>query len=318
MVLGECLVDLAPGPSEAAGGRGRPYVALPGGGPANVAVGLARLGVHAAFAGRFAVEGFGPWLREHLAANAVDLSPSVPAEEPATLAVVTLDGAGRATYSFYGPETADWQWRAGELPSPVGAFAAVHTGSLATTFEPSASVLERWLACLHQAGEVAVSFDPNVRPALIADLASYRSRVERLAACAHIVKASEEDIEVVYPGENVEEVAARWLSAGTALVAVTKGRRGATVFHASGASAHQSPPTVEVVDTIGAGDAFSSGLLAYLAQAQALSPGGLAALEDAELEGALAQAVAASALCCTRPGADPPTASELARFCARD
>jgi fructokinase len=311
------LVDLAPGPGEAAGGRGRLYVALPGGGPANVAVGLARLGVHAAFAGRFAKQGFGPWLREHLVANGVDVSPSVQADEPATLAVVSLDGAGRASYSFYGPETADWQWHAEELPRLSGVFGAVHTGSLATTFEPAASVIERWLARLHEGRETVVSFDPNVRPALIADLAAYRSRIERLVASAHIVKASEEDIEVVYPGEDLANVVGRWVATGTALVAITSGERGATLFHVSGATAHCSPPAVQVVDTIGAGDAFSSGLLAYLAEAEALSPRGLAALGQKELKSALGQAVAASALCCTRAGSDPPSSAELSGFCAR-
>lgn len=291
-------------------------MALPGGGPANVAVGLARLGIGASFAGRFATEGFGPWLREYLAENGVDLSPSVRAREPATLAVVTLDGAGRASYSFYGPGTADWQWSASELPSPTGAFAAVHTGSLATTFEPGATVLEGWLAQLRGSGEVVVSFDPNVRPALIEDLHAYRSRLERLAHCAHIVKASEEDIEVAYPGEGTAAVAERWLRAGACLVAVTQGELGATVFHAGGARAQCRPPQVQVTDTIGAGDAFSSALLAYLARAEVLSPASLRCLDEADLNGALAQAVAASALCCTRPGADPPTSAELARFCS--
>jgi len=317
MVLGECLVDLAPGPDQVPCQRGRQYVALPGGGPANVAVGLARLGVPTAFAGRFAASGFGPWLREHLRDNSVDLSPSVEAEEQATLAVVTLDGAGRASYSFYGPETADWHWRPSELPTQAGAFAGLFTGSLATTFEPGASLIAGWLAELHEAGQVAITFDPNVRPALVSDLAAYRERVERLAAAAHIVKASDEDIAVVYPGDDVERVAARWLSAGAVLVAVTEGERGAALFHASGARARRRPPVVEVVDTIGAGDAFSSGLLAYFAGTGTLSPHGLASLGEAELEAALAQAVAASALCCTRPGADPPTAADLACFCAR-
>ena len=314
-MLGECLVDLAPAPPEQAHEVGKRYVALPGGGPANVAVGLARLGVRAAFAGRFAGEGFGPWLRDNLVANGVDLSPSVEAGQPATLAVVTLDGEGRASYGFYGPETADWQWSLSELPDPTGRFAAVHTGSLATTFEPSASVLAEWLEGLRGAGEVVVSFDPNVRPGLVTDLDAYRGRLQKLASFAHVVKASDEDIAAVYPGSSVESVAGSWLSGGATVVFVTEGALGARAFHESGARAQCAPPAVEVVDTIGAGDAFSSGFLSHLGSAGALSPAGLRSLGPSELAAVLSEAVAASAFTCTRPGADPPTAAELARFC---
>lgn len=314
LVVGECLVDLAPAGEARQGIAGKSYVALPGGSPANVAVGLARLGVRTGFAGRFSAEGFGPWLRQHLSSNGVDLSTSVDATEPATLAVVTLDAAGRASYTFYGPETADWRWSAGELPVPSG-FAAVHSGSLATTFEPGASVLAKWLEAVRDSGDAVVSFDPNVRAGLVADLTAYRDRLERLVACAHIVKASDDDLAVAYPGSAVEKVAESWLSGGAALVVVTEGPRGARAFHASGAQASCVPPAVEVADTIGAGDTFSASLLAYLASAGALTPEGVASLGSEELERAIGYAVAASAFTCTRPGADPPTATELATFC---
>lgn len=290
------------------------YAALPGGGPANIALGLARLGTRSGFAGRFSAEGFGPWLREHLSSNGVDLSFSVDAREPATLAVVVFDDAGRASYTFYGPETADWQWSASELPASTGAFKAVHTGSLVATFEPSASVLAEWLEAVRRGGEAVISFDPNVRPGLISDPVAYRRRLERFASCAHIVKASDEDLAAVYPGEEVEIVAEAWLSGGAALVVVTEGERGATAFHASGARSSWAPPPVDVADTIGAGDAFSSALLACLAREGALGRAALFDLGKAELERAMRQAVAASAFTCTRPGADPPTSGELADF----
>lgn len=317
-MLGECLVDLAPETERLpAGGPANPrrsYVALPGGGPANVAVGLARLGVSTAFAGRFAKSGFGPWLRANLEANGVDLSPSVEAEEPATLAVVTLDGEGRASYTFYGPETADWHWARAELPVLPEGCVAVHTGSLVTSFEPSASVLTGWLAELRAQGEVAISFDPNVRPGLVGELGTYRHRLEGLVASSHLVKASEEDIAAAYPGASAESVAGQWLEAGPSLVVVTEGARGARALHRSGAEARCEPPPVEVVDTIGAGDAFSSGLLACLSRLGVLSPVGLGRLSGRDLEAALIEAVAASALTCTRVGADPPTEGDLASF----
>jgi fructokinase len=332
LVVGECLVDLAPASSGAAGegsaGTGkvgawaRQLVAMPGGGPANIAVGLARLGVPTTFAGRFSREGFGPWLRSYLVANGVDLAPSVNADEDATLALVTLDDQGRAAYTFYGPGTADWQWKASELPdlespeAPGLGIGAVQTGSIALTLEPGADVLAEWLADIRRAGRVLVSFDPNIRPSLVGDLSGYRERFAGVISSSHIVKASDEDIEVLYPGESASDVADRWLSEGVSLVVITQGALGATAFHETGASAQWAPPHIEVADTIGAGDSFSAALLAYFAKTGLLAPAALATLSEGHLHDAIAQAVSASALTCTRPGADPPTEQELDRFIA--
>jgi fructokinase len=332
LVVGECLVDLAPAspgaPSAGSAGTGkvgawaRQIVAMPGGGPANIAVGLARLGVPTSFAGRFSRDGFGPWLRDYLAANGTDLSLSVDADEDATLALVTLDDRGRAAYTFYGPGTADWQWKPSELPdlaAPEAAglgIGAVHTGSIALTLEPGAEVLATWLADIRRANQVLVSFDPNIRPSLIGDLSAYLERLPGVVASSHIVKASDEDIEVLYPGATGPDVADKWLSEGVSLVVITKGALGATAFHKSGARAEWAPPHIEVADTIGAGDSFSSGLLAYFAKTGLLDPAALETLSEGHLHDAIAQAVSASALTCTRPGADPPTEQELETFIA--
>jgi fructokinase len=332
LVVGECLVDLAPASAGVPGGGpagtgnvgawARQLVAMPGGGPANIAVGLARLGVQTAFAGRFSREGFGPWLRGYIEANGVDLALSVEADEDATLALVTLDDQGHASYTFYGPGTADWQWKTSELPGTDATatadlgISAVQTGSIALTLEPGADILAAWLAGIRQGNRVLVSFDPNIRPGLIRDLSAYRARVHGVVSSAHIVKASDEDIEVLYPGATAPEVADKWLSEGVSLVVITQGALGATAFHESGASAQWAPPPIQVADTIGAGDSFSAGLLAYLAKTGLLEPAALATLSEGHLHDALAQAVSASALTCTRPGADPPTEQELARFIA--
>ena len=327
LVVGECLVDLAPTtapPSkETSVLHARPFVALPGGGPANIAVGLARLGAHSAFAGRFSDAGFGPWLRGHLEANGVDLGPSVPATQPATLAVVTLDEEGKASYAFYGPETADWHWGYEELPAPAlvtsGALAyqAVHTGSLATAFEPSAEVIARWLDELRSGGRVTISFDPNVRAGLISDLGRYRDTIESFIARAHLVKASGDDLDVLYPEATVEEAAGRWLAAGANVVVITLGGDGAVAFLPDGRRVSAAPPAVEVVDTIGAGDSFSAAMLDFLGRRDELSPGALKAMSATTLEAALQHAVTASAITCTRAGANPPTAAELAAYAAR-
>jgi fructokinase len=243
-------------------------------------------------------------LRSYLVANGIDLTLSVEADEDATLALVTLDDQGRAAYTFYGPGTADWQWKASELPDltdPEHAslgIGAVQTGSIALTLEPGAEVLAEWLANIRRANKALVSFDPNIRPSLIGDLSAYRERLPGVISSSHIVKASDEDIEVLYPG------------------VITQGDLGATAFHESGARAQWAPPQIEVADTIGAGDSFSAGLLAYFAKTGLLDPAALATLGEGHLHDAIAQAVSASALTCTRPGADPPTEQELDRFIA--
>jgi fructokinase len=332
LVLGECLVDLAPTSAGAPGGvvpgagKAGPwaghFVAMPGGGPANIAVALARLGAPASFAGRFSRRGLGPWLRSYLAANGLDLALSVDADEDATIALVTFDDEGRASYTFYGPGTADWQWQKSELPDlsvpPAGdrGIGAVHTGSLALALDPGASVLATWLSGLRRDGRVLVSFDPNVRPSFVKNLSAYRKLVAEVVSRSHIVKASTEDIEVLDPGAGSAVGAERWLSEGVSLVVITDGPSGATAFHRNGARAHSTPPAIEVVDTIGAGDTFSAALLSYFWEHGFLEPEAIDAVNEAHLLRATAQAVAASALTCTRPGADPPTKQELASFMA--
>jgi fructokinase len=325
LVLGECLVDLAPASLAAPVAANTPpgakdFVAMPGGGPANVAVGLARLQVPCAFAGRFARGGFGPWLHQNLVDNGLDLSFSVPADEAATIALVTLDSHGRATYTFYGETTADWQWAASELPDLASpglnspAIGAVHTGSLALALAPGAGVIASWLTDLRQEGRVVISFDPNVRPAFVGDISRYRDHVTQVVRSSHIVKASTEDVEVMYPGTAPRAVAEGWLALGVPLVVITEGSDGATAYHQNGGSSHCSPPPVEVADTIGAGDAFTSALLAYLSEHGLLSPGAITKMTEAQLGSSITRAVAASALTCTRLGADPPSRLELARF----
>jgi fructokinase len=312
LVVGEVLIDLLP---RAPGGGAIPLEGRFGGSPANVAVGLARLGGPVGFAGRLARSGYGPWLRQHLQDEGIDLTASVPADEPCTLALVKLDESGTATYELYGPETADWAWKASELPAVASlAGGCVHTGSLATALPPGAGILSDWLRRLRRRGDVAISYDPNIRPTLLggADLAEV---VGPGLDCAHLVKVSEEDLAFLEPGATTDEVARKWLSGpwghGPDLVVVTAGAAGATAWHRDGRRMEQSAPTAVVVDTVGAGDAFSAGLLSSLAAAGALSPGGLASIDDVTLAAALQRAVLVASITCTRAGADPPRRAEL-------
>jgi fructokinase len=305
-VIGEALIDLV--------GDGAVFQATPGGSPANVAVGLARLDQPCDFLGRISGDSFGVRLRAHMRSNGVSLRHAVAATEPTTLAIATLDQRGSAAYEFYVDGTADWQWSAEELPSPLPEdVVALHTGSLALAIDPGATVLEEYLRHEHDRGAVTISLDPNVRPQLAPD------------RYAHVVKASAEDLAWLYPGESVVEVVRHWYSLGPALVVLTLGADGALAVGPDGDLVEVSAPRVQVVDTVGAGDAFSAALLGGLAhqdllsclrtpRIRALDPGSAgeatSAIRDA-LPGVLRRACTAAALTCTRPGADPLTASEL-------
>jgi fructokinase len=309
-VIGEALVDLVP-----AGADGL-WRAAPGGSPANVAVGLARLGVPTRMGARLSGDVFGRALRRHLTDNGVDLSAAIAAPEATSLAIVSVAPDGGAEYEFRVQDTADWQWTGPELAGLLAELdrgpAVVHTGSLAAVLAPGADPLRDLLS---QARKTAtVSYDPNCRPLLMGDRDTVRPRIIELVALADVVKASEDDLQWLYPDRPVAEVAAEWSALGPALVVVTLGVRGALA--ATSAGVVQAPGrAVTVVDTVGAGDSCMSALLAGLAARDllgAIRRPALGALTAPEIEALLAEAVVASALTCTRSGADPPTAAELA------
>jgi fructokinase len=313
LVVGEVVIDLLPPALDVAGGSLQ-ITGRFGGSPANTAVGLARLDVPVGFGGRLAGSGYGPFLRAHLEHEGVDLSASVDAHEPCTLAVVTLDDGGVATYEFYGPDTADWAWSGGELPDPASlSGGAVHTGSIATGIAPGAAVIVSWLARLRERGDVAISYDPNIRPTLLGDADLVKDVLSPPLAYAHLVKVSDADLELLYPGVAVEDVVKGWLAEyGPDLVVVTRGPEGATAFHRDGRQISRASAPIEVVDTVGAGDAFTSGLLSSLHRNGALTPSGLAQITTADVEAALDRANRVASITCTRPGADPPHLADLA------
>jgi fructokinase len=300
-VLGEAIVDLV------AEGERR-FVAHPGGSPLNVAVGLGRLGRPVSLAARLSHDSFGRMFREHLAASTVDPRHLVEASEPSSLAVATLDADGVAVYDFWTEGTADWQWTEAELAGIVDdGTTALHTGSLALELEPGAARIVELLARIK--GRTAISYDPNVRMAKRGPVEAGRAAVERVVALADVVKVSSEDLDWLYPGEPPVAAAARWTTAGPALVVVTLGGDGAVALRGGEEVRRPSPP-VTVVDTVGAGDAFSSGLLGALAERGALDRAG-AGLSEVDLAPVLERAALVAALTCARPGADPPTLAEV-------
>ena len=301
-VLGEAIVDLV------ADGERR-FVAHPGGSPLNVAVGLGRLGRPVSLAARLSRDSFGTMFREHLAASTVDPRHLVEAPEPSSLAVATVDPDGVAVYDFWTEGTADWQWTEDELAAIVdGDTVALHTGSLALELEPGAARIVELLGRVR--GRTAISYDPNVRMAKRGPVEAGRAAVERVVGLADLVKVSSEDLDWLYPGQDPVEAATRWTDAGPALVVVTLGGDGAVALRAGGEQVRRPSPPVTVVDTVGAGDAFSSGLLGALADRGALAGAG-AGLSEVDLGPVLERAALVAALTCARPGADPPTLAEV-------
>jgi fructokinase len=288
------------------------YEAVPGGSPANVAVGLARLEVPARMIARVADDPFGRRIRRHLAGNGVDLAGVVTAAEPTSLAIVAVDPDGSVAYDFRVDGTADWQWRDEELDGALdGQVLAVHAGSLAMTMAPGADAL---LRLLQRAGGATISYDPNCRPLLMGSPAAARERIEQLVALADVVKASVEDVAWLLPGRAAEEVAEAWLALGPALVAITAGADGVVATTGGTGTVRRPARQVAVVDTVGAGDAFTSALLAGLYRDGLLGGdrrAALAAVSREQLVAVLDDAALAAAITCTRRGADPPRLAEL-------
>jgi fructokinase len=309
-VVGENIIDLVP-----LGESTRDYRALPGGSPANIAVAASRLGTPTALMARVSTDVFGQRVRERLAADGVLDSHLVTATEPSSLAVVTFDAQRRASYDFWLSGTADWQWTDEELARRLGEEVRdIHVGSIAAYREPGASALLRMLRREHERGAVSVSLDPNVRPNVIGGVEHARVRTEELVRLADVVKASDEDLAVLYPDLDHASAARRWLELGPSLVVVTRGPKGALGLGAA-AVVEVSTPPVELVDTVGAGDTFMGALLHALDGRELLggaAAGRLAAASAETLTDVLTTAAVAAALNCAREGADPPTAAELA------
>lgn len=306
-VIGEAIVDLV------GDAQGRTFAAHAGGSPANVAVGLARLGAPASFFGRIGAGRFGQLLRDHLTDNGVDDRDLVCASEPTCLAVASPGEGGETRYDFWAAGAADWQWRPDELPDPLAEDVdALHAGSIASWRQPGADAIEALMRRERARGQVTLSFDPNCRPNLIGSRAEHRQLVERQVATAHLVKASEQDLRWLYPDEPLDGVVGRWLALGPTLVVVTRGARGA---HARGRTMTVDVPAARVarvVDTVGAGDAFTAALLDGLRRLGALRPAArLQELSAAAVDEVLSRASLAGALSTARAGATPPTLAEL-------
>ena len=310
-VIGEAIIDLVPGD------RPRTFDAIPGGSPYNVAIGLTRLGHQTTLMARLADTAFGRLLREHARAEGIDLGAAPQAVEPSTLAVVSLDATAQASYDFYVQGTADWQWTAEEIGRAPEGTAVLHFGSLASWTPPGDARILELAQRMRGRGDVLLSYDPNVRPGLLTDHRHGQRMIERAIRLAHLVKASADDIAWLYPGQSPAEVARQWLRLGATVVVITRSADGADAFTADGSSVHRPARDITVVDTVGAGDSFTAGLIASLIRRDRYAPADLARCPADQLSAALDDAILVAALTCQRRGNDPPTMAEVAVALAR-
>ena len=302
LVVGESILDVIH--DAGSGGAGPDRRELPGGSPANVAVGLARLGHDVGLWTSLGSDTAGQLLREHLEGNGIRLPAPAGGTTSKALAHLQPDGSARYDFDVTWP-----QWEGRLAAAEEGEH--VHTGSIAALLQPGAAEVQDLL--LRRRSSATTSYDPNVRPALLGPADACRPHVERLVATSDVVKASDEDLLWLHPGREPLDVAREWMAEGPALVVVTRGGDGCLAVTATGDVAVPSVP-VDVVDTVGAGDSFMAALLDALSRAGVL--GGevrdsFSRLPGQDVAQALRWAAAAAAITCGRPGADPPTTAEL-------
>lgn len=302
---GDALIDFVP--IMAADGRdaARPTV---GGSCLNVAVGIARLGAAAGFIGGISTDLFGRMIAEHAAASSVDLEHATRSEHQTTLAFVRIV-AGESQYAFYdvGTASANWTYRRGSIS--FDAIDAVHVGSTTLVHERGSAEANGLIADAKPT--TTISFDPNCRPNLVHDRQAYRALMSALAGNADIIRMSDVDFDYLYGGRDFGTMAASLLGQCASLIVITRGTNGALAWHGKVGAIEVSAPSVDVVDTIGAGDSFHAALLFALREQGCIERVKLRTIGAAELWRAVSFACKCAAITCTRAGADPPRREEI-------
>ncbi|MGJ7562426.1 carbohydrate kinase family protein [Variovorax sp. GB1R11] len=298
-LTGEALIDFT---ASEAGTLA--FLGHEGGSPLNTAVACARLGQPTGFFTQLSTDLFGERLMGFLQSNGVDTSFVLRSNAPSTLAFVERTPQTNR-YAFYTQGSADATWAPEPLPQLPADCRFLHFGSISLLQQPAATRITDLITA--NKGRCVIVFDPNVRPSLIADMVGYRARVTGWFALADLVKLSDEDAELLAPGQPVDALAADILKAGARAVIVTRGGHGATLWRTGHAPMAVAAPRVQVVDTIGAGDTFTAGLSVSLLAHGVERPAQLGELGDEAWREVMRFAATAAALNCAREGADPPT-----------
>ena len=294
-VVGEVLIDLIPDGTE--------RKAVVGGGPANTAKALAKLGIDTQFIDGISSDKYGQMALKELHKNNVKLDFAHFSDKPTCLAIVSLDSSGSATYEFVIEGTATFDFTSTWLPDPVSNKPCLlHIGTLVTALEPAASILHRWASDLAKVAPIV--FDPNIRPAVMGNRDEYVKQVERWIDIATAVKVSDDDINWLYPDKSIDDVVSAWLAKGAKLVVVTFGDKGLTAFSEQEKISVPAQKVI-VVDTVGAGDTVGAILV------EAIIESGLEKLHGEVLRKMLDRAAKAAAITVSRTGAVPPTRDEI-------
>jgi fructokinase len=294
-VAGEVLIDLIP-----AGADRKPIV---GGGPANTAKALSKLGVNTQFIDGISTDGYGQMAKDDLVTSGVKLDYVKYSDKPTCLAIVSLSDSGSASYEFVIENTATFNFTLDWLPNPeTDQPSLLHIGTLATAIEPGASALFDWAQYVVKVAPIV--FDPNIRPAVISDRELYVKQVEKWVSISSAVKVSDEDIMWLYPSFEIEQVVNSWLTTGPSLIVVTYGDQGLAGYR-EGEKVNVDAVAVAVADTVGAGDTVGAILV------EAIVQDGLSSLSGVRLEMMLKRAAKAAAITISRTGANPPTLKEI-------
>ena len=274
-----------------------------GGGPANTAKALARLGLQVDFIDGISTDAYGVTARKELERDGVGLTLTLNSDKPTCTATVTLDSAGSASYEFLIAGTATFDFNDSWLPDPEGLKPSVlHIGTLATIVEPASTTLHNWaIKCAEFA---PIVFDPNVRSSVVGDREKYRSAVEKWVGISSVIKLSDDDISWLYPDESMDEVAKRWIAGGASLVVVTRGAHGIIGYTEDGYE-EVDGAKVTVVDTVGAGDTVGAVLVEGIMKHSVIG------LQGQVLNAVLHRAAIAAGITVSRAGAQPPRLHEL-------
>jgi len=294
-VIGEVLIDLIPDGTE--------RKAVVGGGPANTAKALAKLGIDTQFIDGISSDKYGQMALKELHNDTVKLDFIHFSDKPTCLAILSLDSSGAASYEFMIEGTATFDFSASWLPEPQSLKPSLlHIGTLATVIEPGASVLFGWAQSV--ASVAPIVFDPNIRPAVLGDRDDYVKKVEKWVEISSAVKVSDEDLNWLYPGKSINEIVNKWLEVGVELVVVTLGDKGITAYRKNEQISVDAVKVV-VADTVGAGDTVGAVLV------EAIVKNGLNKLTGEVLKSMLNRAVKAAAITVSRTGANPPSKEEI-------
>jgi fructokinase len=294
-VVGEVLIDLIPNEDQ--------YFAVVGGGPANTAKALAKLGVKTHFIDGISSDKYGQMAKAELLSVNVLLDYAQFSNKPTCTAKVTLSKSGSASYEFIIEDTATFDFSDHWLPDPKSLKPLLlHIGTLATVIEPGASVLFEWVQSVAQVAPIV--FDPNIRPAVLGNRGEYVKKIERWVAISTAVKVSDEDLNWLYPGKSIVKVVNEWLEVGVHLVVITLGDKGITAYRKD-EQISVDAVKVDVADTVGAGDTVGAVLV------EAIVKNGLDKLTGEVLETMLNRAAKAAAITVSRTGANPPSKDEI-------